>query len=390
MLCYLLVIHIELMYVLLMWCFSKKNFDETLGNSLMRILLKCGPPGIKIGQVLSHRNDILSDSTCLILSKLTNNVPGLSDEEESRLLKNARSFVKYDGNAKKLGAGCVAITYLVECDGESMVMKLKRPNIEEDIRVSLSYLTRFLCFISKFDVINVESKLSKVHDALMEQTDFLHEHDELQYFSEKYSDSDFIKVPKVFSSKCNEDIITQEYLEGKNLSDLEPEGKKKMGELLWDFAFETSFIDGHWHSDLHKGNLIFLENKLGVIDYGLTGKLKGFERSIVLNYNTHLLKRDWDKAARIYVNKMTDKTDLDIKMKKMFLEDISKTLEECFDSDNVDIMRSVSKLSVTSKKYGTQFNNKFVTFELGFSTFACTMVELGYPNIFKTMKDFML
>ena len=45
-------------------------------------------------------------------------------------------------------------------------------------------------------------------------------------------------------------------------------------------------------------------------------------------------------------------------------------------------MRSVSKLSVTSKKYGTQFNNKFVKFELGFSTFACTMVELCYPNTY--------
>ena len=58
MLCYLFVIYIELVYVLSMWCFSKKRFDETLGNSLMRILLKCGPSGIKIGQVISHRSDI--------------------------------------------------------------------------------------------------------------------------------------------------------------------------------------------------------------------------------------------------------------------------------------------------------------------------------------------
>ena len=43
-----------------------------------------GPTGIKIGQVLSHRIDILPQNICIILSKLTDNLPGIGMNQEKK------------------------------------------------------------------------------------------------------------------------------------------------------------------------------------------------------------------------------------------------------------------------------------------------------------------
>ena len=42
--------------------------------------------------------------------------------------------------------------------------------------------------------------------------------------------------------------------------------------------------------------------KVAVIDFGITGYLKGFEKSIVLNYNSHILKQEWNKSLDCSVN----------------------------------------------------------------------------------------
>ena len=67
----------------------------------------------------------------------------------------------------------------------------------------------------------------------------------------------------------------------------------------------------------------------------------------------------------------------------------SQILENNFDSDP-NIPKCVSELATCSRKYGTNFNNKYVQFELAFSTFSFTMSELGYPNIYDFMREQIL
>ena len=115
--------------------------------------------------------------------------------------------------------------------------------------------------------------------------------------------------------------------------------------------------------------------------------MNSFERAVLLNYNSHILKREWHQAARLYVTKMTEKR---IRLKRHdFVDDISQILENNFDSDP-NIPKCVSELATCSRKYGTNFNNKYVQFELAFSTFSFTMSELGYPNIYDFMRKQIL
>ena len=72
------------------------------------------------------------------------------------------------------------------------------------------------------------------------------------------------------------------------------------------------------------------------------------------------------------------------------MNDISDILRQHFEKQRPDILNSVTDLTKCSKKYNTKFNNKYAKFELAFSTLACTMVELGYDNIYEYMKQVLI
>ena len=168
-----------------------------IGNILKYIFIIIGPAGIKIGQVLSHRSDIFSENICNILSCLTNNVPGLSNKDEKFMLEYAKKFVNYDKKPLKLGAGCVAVTYLTTVNNEDIVIKIKRPNIEKKLETSFYIIYNLLTLLSKVGFINLNEKIYKIKDSLLKQADFEFELSEIEYFHNKYSNSEMFKNNKI-------------------------------------------------------------------------------------------------------------------------------------------------------------------------------------------------
>ncbi len=373
---------------ILIYYYRFNKYHELEGNSIRNIFYLFGPTGIKIGQVLSHRIDIFNPNVCKALSELTDNVIINDNNDEDDILNYVKKYINYESTPIRIGSGCIAVTYSCVLKDKHILLKVKRKNIEKKLIESYNNLYSILWFFSNFGIIDYDNKLEKIKDTLLRQTDFELEIDELEYFYSKYKNNNEIVIPKVYRHLSNETIIAQEYLIGKSLKDINSKERLEYGNILWNFSYESSFIDGHWHSDLHKGNIIFLDdNRIGIIDYGLTGVLNSFERAVLLNYNSHILKREWHQAARLYVTKMTEKR---IRLKRHdFVDDISQILENNFDSDP-NIPKCVSELATCSRKYGTNFNNKYVQFELAFSTFSFTMSELGYPNIYDFMRKQIL
>jgi len=96
--------------------------------------------------------------------------------------------------------------------------------------------------------------------------------------------------------------------------------------MLWGFSFESSFVYGRYHCDLHLGNIMLCganggvltgdsdidgDVRLCILDYGLVGKVSGFSKSVLFNYNAHIFKKEWHLAARLFVKKMCVLSDSD-------------------------------------------------------------------------------
>tara|TARA_Y100000389_G_scaffold173169_1_gene182161 strand:- start:695 stop:1867 length:1173 start_codon:yes stop_codon:yes gene_type:complete len=380
---------ISLIYNIILICwYNLINKKESIGDVLINIFVLLGPSGIKIGQVLSHRIDIFPKEICKSLSKLTNNVIYLEKEEEKKLLEYCKSIINYDNIPERIGGGCIAITYKCIVNNRTLLFKIKRPSINSDLKKSFYILNVFIYIISIFNVVDYYDKFNNIKKDILNQANFVLEINELEYFRSKYINSENVIIPRVYRELSNDNIITQDYLDGRQLEELDILEKEKFAKLLWNFSFESAFINGHWHSDLHKGNIIFFENKIGIIDFGLTGKLNPFEKSVMLNYNTHILKHEWKLASNIYVSKMVHKKErLSSKSMEMFKNEIELILKNNFTKNKPEILGIVNKLAKCSHKYKAIFNNKFVNFELAFCTLSSTLCEMGYPNSYNFMRD---
>lgn len=357
------------------------NYEVVIGYYLKNVILNCGPIAIKIFQCLSSRNDIFHDTIRSILSSLTDNVIYAYDNNSYFIDKLSSSG--FDStNCTKIGSGTIAIVYLTKVSNVSVVIKIKRPNIEAEITRSFR-LVYFLCMIYDFfGSLDIVEKLNKLKTSLLKQTDFANELNNLEYFFEMYNNSNDIIIPQPFRQYCSSDIITMSYIEGIRIDDLSIDKKKKIGQSLWKFAFNSCFIHGKYHSDLHTGNLLLTpDNKIGVLDYGLTGKLFGFSKCILFNYHAHIFKHEWHMAARLFVTKMVVCPPVFCNL-DCFISDVEVILCDCFSQNVPKLYDSIFKLELCCKKNLTQFNNNYCDFELAFSTLISTLSGLECDNFF--------
>ena len=358
--------------------------STTFGKLLRYNLIRLGPIGIKIGQLLSHRIDYLHPDICKLLTKLTSDIPDISNDEE---INHDISILNEYPHWEKLGSGCIANTYIIRLNKEQYVIKIKKKNISGKISDSIKRIHNILIIFKFLRIDTLVSdfilKLDKCFDSLIRQSNFKYELKELNYFYNNYNNKGIV-IPKPYDEFSNDSIIVMEYLEGRSFEELNQKEKSFYANELWNFAFNSAFIKGHWHSDLHKGNIVLMKNKLGIIDFGLTGLFSKLERITILNYSVSLIKRNFLQAAHIYVNKMT----LTIKhieyTKSYFIYEISEILKKYYsDFKNPNIFASVKEMSNVSKKYGKKFGEKFVEFELAFATLMNTMIEISNISIFE-------
>ena len=383
----------NIMYVKKMPNLISVCLEYCTGIILRVLCVYLGPLGIKIGQIMSHREDCFPPRICLLLSQLTRDIPAgfFPDGGDRRLLAKAKSKIGFD-TCVKLGSGCIANTYLVRVDTVEYVLKVKRYNIENEIAQSISRMANaayvLTLFLKHIPIAELLEKLNGIRDMLMRQANF---HDELMnqvYFYETYN-SNTLAIPKPHVEWSNSSVIVMDYIRGVPMERVPKVERVQYAQILWDFTFKATFIDGYWHADLHKGNIILMnDGRLGIIDFGLVGHFSRMEKVVLFNYTTSLVKKMWPVAARLYVTRMTKpahgaaRSTSGLVQKNMFIKEVAQILEANFDTTEPHFFGSISKISECSRRYNTTFNNRHVEFELAFATLLGTLIELnGEKNI---------
>jgi ubiquinone biosynthesis protein len=195
-------------------------------------------------------------------------------------------------------------------DGESVVVKVQRPAIEQQIRSDtdlLSYLARFLeGVIEETGIYTPTGIVSEFRQAMLIELDFENEARNIEDFAKTHAGRELVVIPRVLRTHSSRTVLTLEELVGVKLKtvleDPAAEGvdRKALARNILDASFHQLFADGLFHGDPHPGNVIVLPgNRLGLIDFGLVGRLsKGMQESIILLVLAISL-RDPDTVARL-------------------------------------------------------------------------------------------
>lgn len=276
-----------------------------------------GPTFVKMGQVLASRPDLVPDEFVQEFSKLHDRVRPLPFETIEAVLKEEFGSQLYEHfqsfDPKPLGSASIAQVHkAVLKDGTSVVVKVQRPGIIHTINEDLNVLYLLAELLEKYveetQSFNPVAIVDEYFKTLDFETNFVVEANNIRRFAVNFKEEPRIRVPKVHFNLTTERVLTMEAFEGLALSSesalrqpgVDPDEIIRLGLKAY---LKMVFIDGLFHGDLHAGNFfIFPNNTIGLIDFGVVGRLNNRTQSAIANMLLALSKEDYERLAYEYID----------------------------------------------------------------------------------------
>ena len=274
------------------------------------MLAELGPSFVKLGQVLSSRPDLLPATWIDELRTLQDRVPPVPIEQVreqiSLSLGQPAEALFASIEDEPLASASIAQAHkAITHDGETVVIKVQRPGIEDTIHADLGILyygAQLLeAVIEETGVYGPVGLVDEFERSLIEELDFLNEARNIQAFAERCADLPQLRVPKVYESLCGPRVLTLEFLDGSKITEASPpHDPRALAHALIESGFQLLFRHGIFHGDPHPGNLLVLaDGRIGVIDFGLVGRLTPQMQENVVLLVIAVALRDADSVARL-------------------------------------------------------------------------------------------
>lgn len=289
--------------------------DKSTPERLREAFEELGPTFVKLGQLLSTRQDLIPEAFIEELTKLQDNVQVLSYEVVKSVVEKELGkpiTVAYSSfQHEPLAAASIGQVHeAVLPTGEKVVVKVQRPDIQKPIDNDISLLAFLANLLEKYipesRVFAPKVIVEEFFRTLRLEINYLIEANNIQKISENFKEFEDIVIPKVYRSHTTSKVLTLEKIEGKRFNDPavvnDPTiDKQRIVETGARALFKSILVDGIFHGDLHGGNLFILpENKLAIIDFGIVGRLSEKSRSQFANMVFALISEDYENLCYQY------------------------------------------------------------------------------------------
>ena len=294
---------------------SSEEWWQIFGSQLRMSFEELGPSFIKLGQLLSTREDILEPAMIKELKMLQNKVKGIPYEvaekviEENLGKKISEVFRHIDQNA--IGTASIGVVYKAELlSGEKVVVKVRRPGILRLIQTDFDIL---LFIVQKLEKVSQEIKflglskmISDFSKSTVKELNFQIEAQNCERLKKNLEIIDTEKnlvVPKVYKEFSSQEVLVLEFLDGRpfnefhSLEELGPDLVIKLEKSVELFT-HTLLSDGFFHADLHGGNFFVLKDRrIGIIDFGLMGTLSKKNRANLVAILYAVITQNFDNLV---------------------------------------------------------------------------------------------
>ena len=279
---------------------------HTRPERLRMALEELGPTFIKLGQLLSTRPDFIPTEYLFELAKLQDNVPPFSFAEVEEIFfaetakKPRELFYRFE--EEPLAAASIGQVHRATLkDGQDVVVKVQRPDIEEIIAVDLEILAHLATLAEMyFEEVQGHRPSSIVEEfarTLENEIDYTVELANIQRFASQFADNPIIHVPLVYRELSSQRILTMENIKGIKASRVERLQQVGMdlrliAERGCNLMMEQIFVHGFFHADPHPGNIFILpDNVICFIDFGMMGRLSLQNREDFTDLLLHIIAR---------------------------------------------------------------------------------------------------
>lgn len=371
----------------------------TTGERIRKAFEELGPTYVKLGQILSTRNDIFDQDIIDELSKLRDNVEEFSTDIAREIFVSETKLniedVFKEFNEVPIAAASIGQVYEAKLySGEDVIIKIQRPNIERTIKADLEILqsgASILNDIVKENETNFEKILEEFKVQLLRELDYNFEAINAMKFYEIFKDSEEVYIPKIYSEYTTKRVLVMEKIIGVKLSDI-----SKIKKFGWDTdniskigvkaLFKQVFECGFFHADPHPGNIFVLNsNCISYIDFGMIGIVDKKTFNSLNNIVLAAVQKNADKIiflledmgiTKTTVDKDALKLDLlyllhyyyDIPLDKISLSDILNEIFMFFRKYNITMpteLTTLAKTIITLEGTARELNPNFTVYSIG-------------------------
>jgi ubiquinone biosynthesis protein len=296
--------------------FWLKSRTESHAVRIRRTLEDLGPIYVKFGQALSTRKDILPDDIADELVKLQDRVPPFANEIARSIIENeldmtiAEAFAEFD--PFPLASASVAQVHTaVLHSGESVIVKVLRPDIEARIRSDIGLLYELARFAEKFwpdaKRLRAMDVVAEFEKTTLDELDLLREASNAAKLRRNFENSELIYIPEIHWALTRKKVMVMERIHGIPVGEIEQlrEGGadfKLLAERGVEIFFTQVFRDNFFHADMHPGNIfVDLPDKYIAVDFGIVGSLSLSDQRYLAENFLAFFNRDYRKVAEMHV-----------------------------------------------------------------------------------------
>jgi ubiquinone biosynthesis protein len=284
---------------------------------IRRALEELGPTFVKLGQLLATRVDMFPPPWIAEFEKLHSHVPAVPYEVLHpylvEALKGHPSEVFAEFDPVPLAAASIAQVYRATLkDGTRVVVKMRRPGIEDVIRADLRILEHAAKLLEsempdtrRYDPAHIVSQFRR---SLSRELDLAKEARNIDQFARHFADDPLVDIPRVYWEFTNDRVNVQEEIVG--VAGLSPDkllanglDPKLLAARGADTVLRMVLEHGYFHADPHPGNVLFLPgSRIGMIDFGMVGMLTHSRRNQIVDLLHALTLKDEQALLQVLVD----------------------------------------------------------------------------------------
>jgi predicted unusual protein kinase regulating ubiquinone biosynthesis (AarF/ABC1/UbiB family) len=246
-------------------------------------LEELGTTFVKLGQLLSSRPDLLPDVYIEELGGLVDDVPPFPFEE-ARAIVDAEIGLDAFARLDEQPLACASIAQIhggLLRTGREVVVKVRRPGIEEEVALDLELLRSLTSFAENRSqvarLLQLEALADELEAHLRSELDFVEEAHGAELIGRLVAEHEHLLVPAVVHPYVTERVLVLDRVDGEKVTEhhgLDPERAQALARELFRSYVQQITVHGVYHADPHRGNILLTpDGRLALIDFGLLGRL---------------------------------------------------------------------------------------------------------------------
>lgn len=307
---------------------------RSVAESVVRVLQHAGPIYVKIGQILSTRDDLLPPVICEHLAKLYEDDPSVMSPAEvkaqlERSYPAGLPFVEFED--EPFGVGLVAQVHRATLEnGQRVAVKVLKPGLEETVgrdvasaKLLVSLVFKSMGSKAQTWVHAVNELIEDIGESFRYEFDLEREAVNLLEFRRKLENQKNVLIPQAYPGHSTRSVLVMDEVPGLPLNKLRhnamlsPELSRKVAKLALQEVLKQVLEVGVFHPDPHGGNLILTpDDRLGMIDLAQAARFDSEDKKELIKVIQSIVLRDSEKITRAFLNFGESPEDFDAEILK--------------------------------------------------------------------------